>query len=53
MATTSGEKHDVLYIDFGNTAFVSDSEFCMAAMHIWAIPPMAKPFRLLGKIHIF
>ena len=51
MSTTIEGKHDVLFIDFGNTASLSDSDVCKAAMHIWAIPPMAKPFRLIGKKH--
>ena len=43
--------HDIFYVDYGNKAMLSSEEVSSTLSTIWSLPPMAKPFRLMGKIY--
>ena len=49
MFMTEDGRHDILYVDYGNTALLPGKDLATTAFHIWNLPPMSKPFRLTGN----
>ena len=41
--------HDVFYVDYGNAVQLPSEELCETVPEVWNIPPIAKPFRVMGK----
>lgn len=43
----------MLFIDYGNRVYAPKTEMIKSKTTLWSLPPMAKPFKIIGMLKIY